>query len=65
MTQRPFPTPAASPLPAALRAPLPERADRPAAPPDTPEKPIPAADALAALISRRIARRVRQRRYTG
>lgn len=68
MTNRPFPTVATYPLPAALRT--------PAAPPE-PDKPgqadVPGgntsveatAEALEPIISAAIARRARQRRYTG
>lgn len=60
-----FPTVAAYPLPAALRAPLPARpADAPA-PDASPHQPETTAEALAPQISQIIARRARQRRYTG
>ena len=67
MNPRPFPTVAASPLPAAsLRAPLTADPHR-----ETPSDPGPAreeattAHDITARVSAGIARAVRQRRYTG
>ena len=69
MNPTPFPTVTAWPLPTeALRTPLPEAASVPSAEANAPEMtPDPAAltEAIAPLISAAIARRARQRRYTG
>lgn len=65
MTHTPFPTAATWPLPAAaLRAPLPARAeDKPT--PEVAHVDKKATDDLAQQVSETIARRARQRRYTG
>ena len=67
MNPRPFPTVAASPLPAAsLRAPMTATPPR-----ETPPDPAPmreeaaSAHDITARVSAGIARAVRQRRYTG
>ena len=65
MTTRPFPTVAAWPLPAAaLRTPLPLRTEnRPAQ--EEPRADDNTTSDLARQVSDAIARRARQRRYTG
>jgi hypothetical protein len=67
MTPTKFPTVAAWPLPMqALRKPVPAEPPRqePAPHPDAPDTET-AAEAIAPLVSAAIARRARQRRYTG
>lgn len=66
MTSKPIPTVAAYPLPlAALRAPLPARTADAAPQASDPPSHHTTAPAQATQISEIIARRARQRRYTG